>query len=461
MINQIFKKTKYTFKASIEQIINKKYWNSIPAIEMDEKLNFGINGGSKLIVEDLNNDGCNEFIWIQTAGIFKSKIYEKSSEIKIYKNNIGQEDVFCITSTDEKGIIQWQIGKPWEGDKPYLCHGHEQIIVTADVNGDGFQELLTFDAGNKLLIINFKGEIIKEIILPNDNFSIVYFVKTGSGKNDFILVIGTMDIGYSPHPYANPWLILDNNFEIISCKDYLGAGHNIVIDDINGDGIPELLIGYQLVNIKGQIIWTLDYWKDKEIDSLEQHIDCVQSHWVDGEWFATISGSDKQYYLNAKGEALWVKTLPHPQYNLIGKYNGELRIFVANQREIMNSFSIDGIEKWNGLLPEHWPSGKPVLINEKRPIHINEPLYLIPNSNSYSDDYFIYTEGGWPFIANFNGRVKLRFQWPSEHSQFKFTNQFRRINDIGESFDVVIDNQNNIHIYNRWNVWTYNLTVLK
>ena len=451
-------------KTKVLNIKDNLFWSNVPEALLTKEIHLKNFGGCKLFIEDINQDGNKEFLWLQSAGMFKSEIYNNFPNVKKYLDEIEQQYVFCLTATDQEGNIIWQSGKPYEGENPYLTHAPEQLLKTGDVNGDGINEILVFDALDNLLIINpINGETIKSIKLPYDNFSIVYYVKTGSGPEDFVILVGVMDRAYSPHPYANPWIIIDSNFQIISCKDYKGAGHNVIIADFNDDSEVEMLIGYQLVNTKGDVLWTIDYWDGEEIDSLEQHADNMQAHKVDNKWFVTISGSDKQYYINSEGKTLWVKTLPHPQFSLIGNYHDESRIFVANQREIMNAFTLDGREVWKGLLPEHWPLGKPVLIKSQRPIHINDPMNLIPSDNIYQEsDLILYKEGGWPYIIDFNGKILFKLPMPLAAQKNDCKIYFRRINDIGLSYDgevVDVDNNNDneILIYDRSYLWIYKL----
>jgi len=256
-------------------------------------------------------------------------------------------------------------------------------------------------------------------------------------------------------------MILNNEFEIIKNSDYKGAGHYIAVDDVNQDGSPEILIGYQLVNLDGEVIWTLDCWQKREIDPQGQHVDHVAAQWIDGKWYAAIAGSDMLYFINAQGKALWTKELPHPQYCLVGNYQGEKRIFVLNQRKMMNSFRMDGSEAWRGVLPENWPVGKPECRKPERPIHMDDPAALVPGKDG-KNDYILYKEGGWPYLIDFNGKIVKRFPHTKSIRAKKPALPFHRINDIGLSYEAEVSDINNdqkpeILIYNREYLWIYKL----
>lgn len=438
-------------------------WNNIPSIKCTKEIFLKDYGGSRLFIEDINKDGIKEFIWLQSAGMFKSKIYDNFSRINEYNDRIKHKEVFNLAATGPRGDIIWSNGNPYRGIYPYLCHAPEEFLKFGDVNGDGIDEILVFDANSNLLVISpIDGRTIKTINLPSDNFAILYYIKTGVNLFDFVLLLGVMDVGYSGYDYANPWIILDHNFKIISSSSYKGAGHNAVIADFNNDGNLEIMIGYQVINLRGEVLWTIDYWSDKEIDSLEQHADNIQMYQHHDQIFLSISGSDKQYMINSAGKTQWIKSLPHPQYNLIGRYNNELRIFVVNQRQIMNSITIKGEEKWRGLLPEFWPFGDPLNNKINRPIHVNDPVTIIKAQSATGNDLMIYKEGGWPYIIDFNGSIKYRLEIPPTAKQEKPKVNFYRLNDIGLSYETFVsdvreEGKTEIYIYNRKYLWVYQI----
>lgn len=447
----------------LEVARNHFFWSTVPSATLVNELDLRNYGGSRLFLADINLDGKKEYLWLQSAGMFKSEIYREFPEINDYMQKTVQQSVFCLTATDQEGNVIWQAGKPYAGRNPYLTHASEQMLKTGDINGDGADEILVLDDSDNLLMLDpVNGETIRSVRLPNDSFSTLYYIRTGTAPEDFILLVGVMDRAYTPHPYANPWLIINSDFEIVSLRDYKGAGHNVVIEDVNDDGRLEIMVGYQLINTKGEVLWTVDCWQNKEIDSFEQHADFIHAKKIDGEWLFSISGSDKQYLINSKGHTIWVKDLPHPQACLIGNYRGQPRIFVANQREIMNSLTLDGEEAWSGLLPEHWPMGKPATGDPKRPIHSSDPLHIIPSSGGDPSDLLLYTEGGWPYVIDFNGAVVKKLPCTPNSKVKDPAIGFRRINDIGLSFDAEVYDIDNdglpeLLVYNRNYLWIYKI----
>lgn len=463
MFSNITSRAATSIFRGFHRIRNHFLWSRIPCAQMINEVDLHNYGGSRLALSDLNGDGRKEFLWLQSAGMFKSKIYENSPEISNYMQEVGQKDVFCLTATDQAGNILWQTGNPYEGTEPYITHASEHILKTGDINGDGTDEILVLDDQDNLLVIEpVNGNVIRKVNLPDDSFSTLFYIRTGDGPKDFILLIGVMDRAYSPHPYANPWIIMNSDLEIVSCRDYKGAGHNVLIEDMNNDGKVEMLIGYQLINTSGEVLWTVDCWEAGDIDSLEQHADYIHAKHFNGDWLIAISGSDNQYLIDSSGKTLWVKRLPHPQACLIGYYRGEPRVFITNQREVMNSYTLDGSERWKGKLREHWPMGRPSLAYHDRPIHSSDPMEIIESTGAASTDLILYKEGGWPYLINFNGDIVKQLPYTPSTRKMDPAVGFRRINDIGLSYEAAVADIDNdglaeILIYDRNHLWTYKL----
>jgi len=439
-------------------------WRSLPRAEMVREVCLGDWGGCQLFVEDINNDGVPELLWLQSVGMFKSRLYQQPSGAPGKYLQSCNQDLFCLTATTQTGEILWQIGRPDAHEHPYLSHSPECMVTCADVDGDGKCEILVLDGCDGLLLLDGdSGEVKARTQLPQDNFSIVRCGRTGPNANDIAILVGVTDGGYWPHAYGNPWLFLDSSLNIVHQGDYLGAGHDVAIMDVNGDGVDEFLIGYQLVDHRGKVIWTVDEWRDRSINPQEQHVDHVETCWIEGQWFAAIAGSDRLYWVNSSGHVVWSRRLPHPQFCLIGRHSGNHSIFVLNQREVMNCFDIKGNEVWRGLLPESWPMGRPqAALGSTRPIHTNDPATLISANHEKGNDLILYKEGGWPYVVDFRGKPVCALPYTPNARRPKASPQVRRINDIGLSFegcahDLDGDGIPELLIHDRGHLWIYSL----
>ncbi len=401
---------------------------TVPSITPKKIIDLGNKGGNNILLDDIDNDGNIEIIVLQSFGMWKSKLY-RGSEFDVFQSNFTQKKLFSLTCMTLDQEIKWEVGERWHHDKPYLCHGHEESIRLADINDDGKKEIITFNENGFLVVYNCYGALLHEIELPNDNFSIVYYISTSNGNR---FIIGTMDRSYLQDDYANPWIFMDDKFQIISEASYIGAGHNIGIADFNNDGLPEFLIGYQLVDLNGRIIWTLDEWQSNKIISLEQHADCIQPFNYQNSWYAAIAGSDYQYLIDNTGKTLWKVKLPHPQYCVVGKVEEVPVIIVDNQRQGTYIYSFNG-EKIGQIVTTQFYNTflNTTFIDSKRPIHQSLPIQMINNH------YCIYFESGSPYILNFRGEVKAVVTFDSRYFCLHNNKLFRRINDLGLTFGLV------------------------
>ena len=431
-------------------------WRNVPEARLISELPLGEWGGSHLFVADINDDGVPEFLWLQSAGMFKSNIYLAS---KAFLRS-QREPIFCLTATDIRGNVLWQAGRPYSGSEPYVSHATDCMVHCADVDNDGHTEVLTFDGSDGLLMLDGQtGRTRKHVKLPSDNFAVMSSAPSRLVAGGVAIVVGVCDRAYEPHDYGNPWLFLDKDLEIVAQGDYLGAGHHVAVlyDADGGDSV--FLIGYQLIDGLGRVLWTVDRWVGRSIDAEAQHVDYPEVFWVDGRWYAALAGSDRLYCIDEHGRTLWERELPHPQCCAFGKHGSEHCIFVVNQREVMNCFDLRGNELWSGVLPENWPGGRP---SRKafgpRPIHLDEPVIKV-RSAGVRPDYLLYKEGGWPYGINWFGKPVVKYQFPA-NARKRSTSSYRRINDIGLSYEAVAcdldrDGDDEVVIYDRRFAWIY------
>ncbi|MBN2549565.1 MAG: hypothetical protein JXB15_10435, partial [Anaerolineales bacterium] len=199
-------------------------WRHIRRARLVREINLQDWGGCQLFIDDINNDGFPEFLWLQSLGIYKSQLFlNKAPTIDHFLTTHGQ-DIFCLTATDQSGRILWQIGSPYSGPIPYLSHATEHMVTAADVDADGCIEVLSFNGSDELWMLDgISGQKKKVIQLPADNFATV---KTGLRvleTGERIILVGVSDISYPPYQYANPWLFLDSSLNILYTKEFISA----------------------------------------------------------------------------------------------------------------------------------------------------------------------------------------------------------------------------------------------
>lgn len=436
-------------------------WRHIPRANLIREFSLEEWGGCQLFVRDINNDGLPEFLWLQSLGIYKSRVFLGTNAVVDRFLSAHGQDVFCLTATDLSGNVLWQIGSPYSGNTPYLSHATEQMVAVADVDADGKTEVLALNGSDELWLLDGEsGSVKNRKRLPADNFATVKTGVAAAEIGERVILVGVSDVGYPPYQYANPWLFLDSSLNILSVREFLGAGHQVAVLDADRDGQDEFFIGYQLVDTDGAVIWTVDQWRNRTIDPVDQHVDTVETCWIDGKWYAAVAGSDQQYWVDSNGNTLWSHRLPHPQYCVIGRNGSSIQVFVLNQRKGMNCFDVDGNELWRGFLPEHWPQGRPPGASVSRPIHCNVPALSIKCKLDPERIQLLYKEGGWPYVADFYGNPTLVLPYGTQYRQPRHRTPARRLNDVGLAYEAEVcdldnDGFDEIVVYNRQHVWIF------
>jgi len=387
------------------------------------------------------------FILFENAGMFKSGIYDGA--VQEYKSEINQDTIFCLSKVNSTFDIQWVKGKAFNAEKPYLSHTSEHM--SKKIRHKSRELIAALGPGNNLTLYKSDGEIISSVKLPRDNFAQLFEVPSLK-ENQTLILVGVTDMAYDDYDYANPWMLFDSDLNLIREFEVKGAGHNVLIDDINKDGENEMLIGYELFDLSGDKIWTLDFWRDKEIDPIQQHADYIDGTWYKEEWIGAIAGSDRLYVFDSTGKTIWQAKLPHPQFCQFGYFNGELRLLVDNQRELTVIYDLLGNVKWKGTLPTNWPYGAPILKKPERPIHLSDPFEKFSFKN---EDYLIYKEGGYPYAIDFDGNIIGAFDI-KEIPNMCYSNGFHRINDLGATYQSLVI-EDKIYLYSRSEIFCFDI----
>lgn len=69
---------------------------------------------------DLDHDGASEILWLQSPGLFHSRVFDKPPWNTFVTPE--ERDHFCLTATRANGEILWQVGAPGGGGLVGLDH---------------------------------------------------------------------------------------------------------------------------------------------------------------------------------------------------------------------------------------------------------------------------------------------------------------------------------------------------
>lgn len=226
----------------------------------------------------------------------------------------------CLSLFDIEGNLIWTIGEP-NNDKNNTLISCDLPFQIADINNDGKLEVIysmnfeviIIDLLTKLELARFKTPIISGD--PNVKDEPFYRLNV-----DMIRVADFEGLGYKGNiiikdRYQNVWAY-DTNFNLLFRYHNKNTGHFPYVFDYDNDGKDELLIGYDLVNNDGNIIWSLPM----NSDHTDEIIYCKLDKESD-EKFVLASGNEGMNIINKDGTIFKHNEIGHAQRISVAKYD--------------------------------------------------------------------------------------------------------------------------------------------
>ena len=292
-----------------EELRLKNKQNKYPKLELIKKINLN-KGGSGRQLRIIKDKDKTYLLFAQHE---KRYIRDSFSHIQ------------SLTLFDyDKGIELWHIGEQ-NNDLNNTLISCDLPFQVADINNDGKLELI-YAKNFKLYFIDLlTKEVIKEMDTPiiyndelvkNEPFyrlnvdAIRVADFSGKGyKNDFII----------KDRYQNVWVYNFDTLELLFRYHNKNTGHFPYIDDINNDGFDEILIGYDLLDHKGNFIWSLPMNSDHtdEIIYAKLHKDLDYK-------FILASGNEGMNIINLDGTIFKHNDIGHAQRISVAKYSWEI-----------------------------------------------------------------------------------------------------------------------------------------
>ncbi len=411
--------------------------------------------GGQMALADVNGDGKPEILLRQSPGQLKSELYRERGW-----NTDEERRLCCITAIDLEGNRLWQVGEPHRGEDPYCSHGGNDFI-TADLDGDGRPEVISIVWDVLRVFDGETGEVRGEKKLPADNFA---QVKAGNLKGDPTrqqLVVKVNDGSYPPYEYGNPTFVLDSDLsELWKESHYHGSGHAPVLIDVDGDGCDEMLIGYNLVDSDGALLWSIPVE-----NATREHADNIHPVDLDGDGEVEIaySGSKDFFVANTRGEVIWRRPHEHSQNTTAGR----LRHDVDGLTMILN-------EKWIGMTC-YTPEGealwqKPGVGYARQPVRgwgedgLDLVIYT-PNLKRQHDEVPYYNDPEethlyWPFLMDGEGDRAMAFPFKEAYEQPEQRIRGFRAYDYGIGYSPLVvdldgDGKDEVLIYDRRKVLAF------
>lgn len=205
----------------------------------------GFGVGKSIRFGDLNNDGQLEMVLAQNVR-------------RMNKDSFSE--ISCLTAMDLEGNVLWQLGEPNPGnglvtnDLPFQIH---------DIDGDGNQELIICKDFRVQVLEGKTGEVKYDIPTPLNpvkyerrhaeegfyraNIDAIYFCDLeGNGIDNNIIL---------KDRYSNLWTYTWN-LKLL-WQQSGNVGHYPMAYDVDEDGCDEILIGYNLFDQDGSLLWKL------------------------------------------------------------------------------------------------------------------------------------------------------------------------------------------------------------
>ncbi|MBD0380841.1 hypothetical protein [Paenibacillus sedimenti] len=285
----------------------------------------------KMLLGDINGDGRMEIVMIQP---------DDRQDVRYIPHQVQ-----CVTAFDLLGNLLWQTGTP---SNTAGGPGSDYPAQIYDLDDDGQLEVLCVMNDRFCLLNGATGELKSSHELP------------GSQAHDCI-IIANLSGGKRPSDvilkdrYHRLWA-MDNNFNLLWKHDG-NPGHFPWAFDLNGDGRDEVMAGYDLLDPKGQLLWSC---KD-----LDDHADCI---WVgdvngDGRPELVIGGSVTVMY-DRSGHELWrYDGSVESQHVALGKFRDDLpglqiagldRIVRGDTGEMFTQSGKDALFLLDGAGKEIW-----------------------------------------------------------------------------------------------------------
>ena len=370
-------------------------------------------GGNELLVADLDGDGGDvELVTRQSPGQLRSQLNRDRGW-----NTDAERRIHCITAMDLRGNRLWQVGEPHAEDPPFCGHG-EHDFRAADLNGDGLPEVLAIVWDTLTAFDGRTGQVLSEFKLPTDNFSLV---KTGAPKGDQSrqqVLVKVNDKPYPPYEYSNPTYVLDSDLsELWIMPHYSGAGHFPTFLDVDKDGCDELLIGYNLVDHDGTLLWTIPIE-----NATAEHADHILPADLndDGRLELAYSGSKDFFVASLDGEILWRRPHTHSQKSVAGRLRDDvdgLTLILTEKWIGSTCYTPDGEALWSQPIVgdafhrvSGWrKDGLDLVTFEPKLKASNKDVPFMSNPD--------LTPDLWPYLMDGEGNRAVEFPWKEDYVQ--------------------------------------------
>lgn len=226
----------------------------------------------KMLLGDLDGDGRAELLLVQP---------DNRQDVRYIPHQVQ-----CLSAFDLDGRLLWQTGKP---DAGAGSQGSDYPAQIYDIDGDGALEVLCVMDDKLQILEGATGKVKAVHELPSAEAHDCIIIANLSGNahpSDIIL----------KDRYHRLWA-LDKNLQLLWTHEG-NVGHYPWVYDLDGDGRDEVMAGYDLLDADGQLKWSCR--------DLDDHADCLWVGDVNGDGLPelVVGGSVTVMY-DRDGRELW------------------------------------------------------------------------------------------------------------------------------------------------------------
>ncbi|THF83860.1 FG-GAP-like repeat-containing protein [Cohnella fermenti] len=336
----------------------------------------------KILLGDLNGDGRMELVLVQA---------DNRQDVRYIPHQTQ-----CLTAYDLDGRMLWQRGKP---DAGAGSQGSDYPAQVVDLDGDGRLEVVCVMHDRLLVLNGATGEPKRAFALPHPEAHdcIVAARLTGGGFAGDLLL---------KDRYRTMWA-LDRNGQVL-WKHEGNTGHYPWVYDFDGDGLDEIMVGYDLLDHDGTPLWSCR--------DLEDHADCI---WVgdvngDGEPELVIGGSVTVMY-DASGNELWrYSGSIESQHIALGRFRPELPgLQIAGLDRITREDDGKGLKGKDGLFLLD-SAGKELWKEDRAADGWLTIIDTLSNWEPDAPDYILAFRRGGMLPALYDGDMRVVVGFPTE-----------------------------------------------
>jgi len=242
----------------------------------------------------------------------------------IFVAQAGDSGVTCLTALNLKGEIIWQRGEPDPSSS-----GAAEFQV-GDIDGDGADDVVCVWDGALVVLDGKTGEEVASRPLPygsrREGYDFRRIPRPGHiYLGHFLEPGGRRQILVKGPQYRGAWLF-DSDLSEIWSKPDIWFGHHLAVYDMDGDGREEAIVGYQVVNAEGEVLFAMER---SEFLTQPFHVDCMTPGPISGDpeeppMVAMACGPLGYVLMDGKGKIVAQDPLGHAQTLMTGNYRPDL-----------------------------------------------------------------------------------------------------------------------------------------